>query len=277
MLRKIHSNKQKKTGVGFPHELKVNAMNLTQSIFKVAVLVSLLSCAFGQGKNPCHPKKAANGNGVQCEHVVLPPGLCNNCALKPVSGNGSFKKCNSIYNINTNKCKTELLKYVQWNSCDKKRSQQYKGLFGEGSKGNVKFQSMIGLDYFVYSVCEQCCDCIKKGSTLANFGKGPKFVANRGNCPSHAYFDVCKVLPHIRGITFPGGPKKPQVMKMPKVCQLLVKWMQSKDSAQWLSNHNANVPKTVQNFLNLMNKSNKCASESVWKSCVKLEKAQGRI
>lgn len=146
--------------------------------------------AVSQGKNPCHKKKNAQGKGVLCEGVELPPSLCKSCSLKPTKNNGHFFNCKSIYNLNTPKCKSDLQKYVQKNPCDWKRKLQV--------QRNLP-QDREGLDYFLYSICEQCCDCIKKGTMVTMFNKLKKghtmdqpklYTPNRGNCPSHAYFDV---------------------------------------------------------------------------------------
>lgn len=152
--------------------------------------LSFILLAAGQGNNPCHQNKASLGNGVQCEGVHLPPGLCSQCSLKNVKPDGQFQNCKSIYNIQNAGCKAQLQQYANANPCDWKRKQQVQ---------SWKPQDIEGLDYFVYSICEECCDCIIKGTKPQDYGMLKQthkpstpslYTPNRGNCPSHAYFDV---------------------------------------------------------------------------------------
>lgn len=145
------------------------------------------------GPAPCHRRKVAQGKNVPCEGVELPPNLCQSCALKPVKPNGIFPNCRSIYKTSAPQCKAALRKYVNKNPCDWKRQEQLN-----------RFNNMDreGLDYFLYSLCEECCDCIKKGAKPLMFdslakkhtpAKPTLYTPDRGNCPAHAYYDVCSL------------------------------------------------------------------------------------
>ena len=154
-------------------------------------LLSFLCVVQGKvGPAPCHRNKVAQGKGVKCEGVHLPPNLCQSCALKPVKPNGLFPNCQSIYRTTSPPCKAALRKYADQNPCDWKRKEQL-------HRFNRLDQE--ALDFFIYSLCEECCDCIKKGTKPFMFNvlakkhsaaKPTLYSPTRGNCPAHAYFDV---------------------------------------------------------------------------------------
>ena len=157
------------------------------------VLVTVYVACRGQGKNPCHSRKWAMGRGVNCEGVHLPTLMCNKCSLKPVRPNGTFYNCKSVYNIKSKGCKEQLWKYVKANPCDEVRKEQLK-----------RFNSadVEGLDYFIYSICEECCDCILKGTKHEDYEMLKKkhkttrptlYTPLRGNCPAHAHYDVSEM------------------------------------------------------------------------------------
>jgi len=102
--------------------------------------------------------------------VTLPKNMCKTCQLKPVASNGNFKDCKSIYNLDAPACYNSLKEYVSLNPCDTKRKQQvYK--MKNGQNFWEKKIAKEDLDYMVYSLCEQCCDCIPKKSSNVPFWK----------------------------------------------------------------------------------------------------------
>ena len=173
-------------------------MKVLQLTLAISAFLCFISVAFGQGKSPCHSNKVQMGQGVQCKHIQWPSNLCAKCPLKETNGNGEFFNCKSIYNLNNPGCKAEIQKYVNANPCDFKRKEQLKAWTS---------WSIQQLDYFVYSMCEECCDCIHEGRTPGQYfwlkgihtpQKPTLYTPKRGNCPSHAYFDVSS-SPNILG------------------------------------------------------------------------------
>ncbi|CAN8076399.1 unnamed protein product [Agarophyton chilense] len=199
----------------------------------------------------------------------MPAGMCSACALRNVTPKGDFKNCKSIYNLDSAQCKSKLQEYAQKNQCDTKRKSQV----NEWSAASKQ-----KLDYFVYAVCEQCCDCIPKGATAAQYGsrKNQKklFHPERGNCPAHAFYDICKVLPNIKYMALGNAPFKGG---WGHACGHLRKWFNSPAATNWLSNHNAKMIFNIKQFLGNVNVANQCGSKAVWTRCVDMEKKQRRI
>lgn len=132
----------------------------------------------------------------------MPSNLCNKCHLKQSNPNGTFKNCQMIYNLDAPDCRAELQVYVNNNPCDFIRKEQV-------LRWNQ--QDKIALDYFVYSICEECCDCIKKGSTASMYdalaathttANPTLYTTKRGNCPAHAYYDVRQLfwVQYMKGV-----------------------------------------------------------------------------
>lgn len=153
-----------------------------------------------QGVYPCHAGR--DTLGVEgCSSVSLPKELCLSCPLKDViqSGDnaGDFANCRSIYNIDSVECMGALKDYAALNPCDWRRAEQvYQLLTSENDW--VKAQAKEKLDYFIYSICEQCCDCIPQSSKYSNYEDIAHNVSNlythtRGNCAAHAYYDVSRI------------------------------------------------------------------------------------
>lgn len=145
------------------------------------------------GGFPCHANRPSLG-AWGCQAVTLPPGLCKACPIKPVKWNGDFKQCNSIFNLDAPNCLPKLKQYVKLNPCDKKRAEQVEQ-WTTSTKPWIKKQAKEKLDYMIYALCEQCCDCIPKSSTSIPWWKAKQneellYTAKRGNCPAHAHFDV---------------------------------------------------------------------------------------
>lgn len=163
-----------------------------KNVFYLSVIALLFSEVVSQAL-PCHSNKKLQASW-KCEKVVLPKYLCNACPLKPVKWNGNFFNCKSIFNLSSNWCHNQLKEYVKLNPCDTKRASQVKTMLN-GKNEWVKKQAKEKIDYFIYSLCEQCCDCIPKSSKNINFWQAKQqenllYSSSRGNCAAHAHFDV---------------------------------------------------------------------------------------
>lgn len=247
-------------------------MEISVKLFVVSVLsVILLSDA---DRNPCHNDKEGQGRGVTCEKVVFPRWLCANCRLKPPTSNGNFQNCRSIYDITAPKCKHYLKLYAGKNKhCDPVRYKQTRNF---ADSNNVQ-----GLDYFVYSMCEQCCDCVPRGAKnwqyAARQKTGTLMDARRGNCVAHAYYDVCKVLPKVRYLIDPGDKFTLKSTYKPVMCPLFVKWMNRKENRNWIYSENHYIDPPIKRFFDNFFDVANCRNRKVWQSCTDLEEKQGRL
>lgn len=244
----------------------------------VAVLlaVAVLSGAAAMSSvNPCHPLKGRQGRDVTCSHVRLPPRLCRKCKLRPPKANGEFADCTNIYKLNKG-CKDTLQEYAKLNEqCDPVRAAQVKKFSDPANK--------MGLDYFIYSVCEQCCDCVPRGSVVEDFRdrriNGTLLSVYRGNCPAHAHYDICKVWPKVRSVGYYTGPGTGEAPKQAgvEVCPRFKKWIERPANSRWVREEKLKVGGNLARFLNQLMVAGECAKGGVWKPCVGLEGKQKRL
>lgn len=163
----------------------------------VAAFSLFVFVADSQGVFPCHSGREQLG-APGCTDITLPYDLCKNCPIKDVAPNGDFKNCRSIYDIDAPKCMGQLIQYVQMNTCDWRRAEQMDQWLNSGDNW-VKAQAKEKLDYFVYAVCEECCDCIPISSSYKDYSVAAQneddlFTHTRGNCAAHAYYDVSSII-----------------------------------------------------------------------------------
>lgn len=227
--------------------------------------------AYVNPKNPCHNKRNL-GENSDCLAPVIPPQFCNACRLKPTKPNGDFVDCKSVYEINTTECKAQFKKYAYRNPCDKLRRTQVR---------NYE-QNIESLDYFAYSVCENCCDCVPVGaqSDLYNSyaSTGTLFdVVNRANCGTHAAVDLCKVFPKVKVVVNSkfAVPSTEVLNNIPDICPPLKQWRDNRSKLPPAEREI--VPEFARQFLTNFTKVARCGMESVWQRCVLQETAQGRI
>lgn len=223
-----------------------------------------------RSRNPCHPNRSSEDLGTKCEFIRLPFSLCSNCRLNGYDSKGYFNRCDAIYDINDPKCRAGLRAYVRLNECDTIRKKQVQNF-------NSK-ESQFALDYFVYSICEECCDCVPDGSKSSQYSsrKMSSLLISyvRGNCPAHAHYDVCRVWPNIKDVTRPGEPFK---RNSPEICPIIRQWFDSPNSKNWYSNDNTKMDQRIRAFLERLVKAAGCAQKAVWQMCVGLESAQNRV
>lgn len=245
-------------------------MAFFHSLLTLLSLISLLSLTYGM-KNPCHPYKNQQGKNVGCEVISIPPSLCQSCRLRPFAANGNFNDCSNIYNLDTQTCRDSLVEYAALNPCDTVRNNLVQNL---NSGANIK-----SLDYFVYSVCEECCDCVPMGASVGQYmtrlAAGTLYKSNRGNCPAHAYYDICKVWPQVRYVKKP-GEVTPDLSSWPKMCPESKIWRDTPSGQNWYNKAEVSVQPPFAQFLERFVESS-CGGADVWNDCTKLEAAQNRL
>lgn len=219
---------------------------------------------------PCHANKTALGQDVLCEGVSLPHDLCSSCKLKGFDPNsGAFLDCASIYDLDEPSCQSSLRRYAALNQCDIIRNQQVSNFSNASNKQ--------GLDYFVYSICEECCDCVPRGVTALDYDSRAMqrnlLSARRGNCAAHARFDICKVLPRVRFFKLEGSGDYDE---FPYACPMLEDWFQT-NSTDWLNRGWVPMDDRLERFLKTMYWAAKCGVKETWQRCASLESAQHRL
>lgn len=230
-------------------------------------------------RNPCHPDKKSYGDDSNCLVYRIPPKLCTKCKLNQdnIDNGGKFDKCYSIFNIPDDGCRKQIEKYATLNPCDKERNKAVKNYS----------QNIIALDYFIYSVCEECCDCVRTKSKVSEYKQRKKAntlfeIDTRANCGTHAAADICMVWPKVRWVINHKEPfpTQQEINKMKDICPPLRKWRNDRKSGSGagLTPKQINtVPGYAQTFLKQFIDVAKCKKRSLWQSCVSLEQSQRRI
>lgn len=235
------------------------------------LLLPVLVSGGGPSKFPCPGPKFKMGQGVSCTEVKLPPNLCNSCPLRAPNGNGQFKDCSDIYNTNAGGCLGAMQKYVDANPCDPVRKEALAKLKGNPNNDDAR----ITIDYFLYSVCEQCCDCIPIGAAKgADLGK---WVTYRGNCPAHAFYDICKVAPKFTHFVKIGQGTPGKFKNAPSACNMLNGWAKSPFFFNWLKNPKTTLTPKLSDSLASVLEATSCSSKPIWDKCFALESKQNNL
>lgn len=223
-----------------------------------------------RSRNPCHDGRSVESLGTDCEYITMPPELCRDCRLAGFDSGGYFNDCSAIYNLRDDRCRKALELYAKLNPCDTIRRAQIKTY--------NKPESRVALDYFTYSICEECCDCIPRGAKPDQFRarllNKTLISFRRGNCPAHAHYDVCRVWPEVRYITTPGRPLR---KGLPKICPIIRDWFFSDASKDWYKNDNTQMDPRIMRFLRIYARSARCYNKQTWLMCHGLESRQNRV
>lgn len=223
-------------------------------------------------RNPCHPDRYLLGREVSCEVTVVPPNLCKRCQFRPYLPNGNFKNCSAIYDLDASACRRQLVQYAELNPCDAVRNRQVKDISA----------NIVPLDYFVYAICEECCDCIPRNSKLQEYKQRRKdntlLKADRANCPLHAHYDICRVWPQVRYVKTP-FEKTPTDLrrKWPAVCPIFKNWKLGPNGQNLYNADETKISNSLRAFLERFILAAKCKNKKLWNSCFALEKAQNRV
>lgn len=235
------------------------------------LLLFSIGNAWVNPRNPCHDKRGL-GQDSDCEAPVFPWKLCTECRLKETDPGGKFKDCKSIFDITAPSCKYQIKKYAQLNPCDGLRNRQV-----------ADFDNNIeSLDFFIYAVCEECCDCIPVGAETDDYYplKSTDSLLDyktRANCGTHAAVDVCKIFPNIKtAVKKPEDiPSASQLAELPYICSPLQDWRDSRSSLP--EDERELVPNFAHGFLKNFSIAARCWKKPLWESCVELESDQNRI
>ncbi len=245
----------------------------------VVILSLLTGTTCAASAYPCHDNKGGMGKGVTCTVVKLPNNLCTSCPLRPPNSKGQFIKCDDTYDTSAPSCLSAMKQYVADNPCDPMRADAVAKL--EANPDDKAARQIV--DYFLYSVCEQCCDCVPMGANKDFFSQYAKahsassptlYDPARGNCPAHAYYDVCKILPKVKAFT---RGSVGNLESMPAACGLLNEWFASPARKNWQDEPASNITPELRKFLNNMLEAGQCASKNIWDQCYDLESKQRHL
>lgn len=241
----------------------------------------------GQGYFPCHASKQSISI-VTCTHVKLPRTLCSTCRLRPPSPDGQFSKCSDIYDTSTSECHADLQTYIDNNECDFERRRALSVFLSPGTGNADREKARSVLDYFLYSLCENCCDCIPMGRKIEDYDRLSEvhddiespllWDEERGNCQAHAVHDVCKAFPKITYFSQIGQRDSFKRLEDGEgACVGLRKWLRSKESKGWQENPKTIVTDNVRLFLRSLLHSSKCSNKGTWQRCFDLENKQDHL
>jgi hypothetical protein len=234
--------------------------------------------------SPCHAWDIKHRPSPTCETITIPAGFCQVCGVNAtITSTGEYMDCtvasgftNAALKLNQ-RCLAMIQKYVTGNPCDIERSNAV-NLYESVNLTKRETGRQV-LDNFVYSTCENGCDCIPQVNA-----KPWQLIADihRGNCQAHALSDICRHYPNIKLIRGEGTADD-DVASLPAVCPLLLDWRNN--SGDWRNirdkPHTTVVPQ-VEYFLHRLIEAEELLTGTLltnvlWKQCLHLEVAQGRV
>lgn len=217
-----------------------------------------------------------------CTTPRIPWNLCTACQLKPFNGTGVNVTFSGqvnrfdIYNLSTPSCRQAMQRYVTDNPCDIRRARALAAIDTSESAYKV-------MAYFLYSVCETCCDCIPIGALEKEYWQrrvaGTLINIHRGNCPAHFFYDTCKIWPDSRQLlNSKGKPYRYALNEKAEWCGDFKTWQFSNYSKNWLRNNNVKgMTWLMRRALIQITHRAKCKQRRQWINCLRLERAQGRV
>jgi len=246
--------------------------------FTVATVHAIMS------GSPCHQNNDQNRPALDCEAIVLPKGLCNACGVDvPLNATSlEYAKCRFVTNLQpfaqepNAACVERLEAYVNLNACDQRRREDV-ACFQNDTQvsclGLPMRRFRARLDYFLYSVCEQACDCLPQidASVVTK-----QVDVYRGNCQAHTLFDTCRVLPNIKSIRGEDDASV-DVSVLPKTCPAIQLWWEQ-EGDDFLHKPHVNVSTPVVSFLEqFVAATDLLQPNTLWSQCLYLESTLQRI
>lgn len=191
---------------------------------------------------------------------------------------GQFAKCDHIFDTAAASCLAKVGEYVDANPCHTDLAEAYSSYTSSGSESALE-----DIDYMLYSLCEQCCDCVPMGVNLDDYddlaASGNLMDVTRGNCPAHAVFDICKLHPFVVGFVSGGSGNEASNTSGNKgeICTKLDAWVRSAEGRKWQTNPETRLESSVADFLNGLTKAASCTDRSTWETCWDMENAQRHL
>lgn len=215
-----------------------------------------------------------SNSALNCTDVKIPPKMCPLCHLRPFDNKGEFNTSygKDIIAYETPECMEQIKEYVRLNPCDDKRAKYLAQLKTSSFARNRIAQ-------FLYSICEQCCDCVPFGAKVDEYEERKMndtlYHLTRGNCPAHFHYDICKMFPDVRRLIPPTWKVRGHLTP---VCPLVAEWITTDDATWWAGNPDVKeLSPRILFSLKLAIRHSTCSNRRVWQDCVRMESAQGRI
>lgn len=174
-----------------------------------------------------------------------------------------------IYTINQN-CRTKLQEYVDLNPCDTAHASAFQTMDND-------LESYKAIVYFLYSICEFCCDCIPIGATVDSFKSrklaGTLLSIKRGNCAAHFVADTCRIWPNVGEIR-----KRKRVKGGDAWCGEFNTWRVSPFAENWGANDNVEgLTDRMVTAMTDLAKFAQCHKKRQWQDCARMEIAENKI
>eukprot|EP00471_Norrisiella_sphaerica_P002024 CAMPEP_0184483784 /NCGR_PEP_ID=MMETSP0113_2-20130426/5450_1 /TAXON_ID=91329 /ORGANISM="Norrisiella sphaerica, Strain BC52" /LENGTH=826 /DNA_ID=CAMNT_0026864389 /DNA_START=43 /DNA_END=2523 /DNA_ORIENTATION=+ len=182
---------------------------------------------------------------------------------------GSFKNCRNVYDLDE-PCFKKLKAYANANKCDAKRNQIVKVL-ESNQQGAARQRALEEADYFLYSICEQTCDCIPLGAQRNK----RQLSVYRGNCFAHYYYDICQIWDKAETVKLQGRGTPRGVQN---ICAKLKTFLNK--NPNWLTRDvqfKTSDEKDIEAALSMFLNATGGADKALWDRCFDLECSQGRI
>lgn len=240
----------------------------------VALVTTCVGTSFDLGMEDL--RIVARQRRSSCTNIRIPRNMCTACKLKPFTVEGNkvdFHGQNrfDIYDLSTPGCQRHLRSYAAMNPCDEPRVRALNRL-----NNTFEQQAMV---YFMYSVCETCCDCIPIGARVDQYDErkanGTLINIFRGNCAAHFRYDTCAIWPQASHITGPFGKIFDDRRGW---CPDFLEWQASENSRGWIKNNNVDgVTNDMRRGMRQITRKARCAERTQWSNCIGMELAQGRV
>lgn len=277
----LHSKPRPNSNTMLPEKIIFVSRFTTVSLSLLSsylLTVQLFTTTAAMPSYPCHSSKKTPNFDVNCTTVRLPPSICLSCPLRPPASDGAFVDCNNIFDTSVPSCHDELQQYVDLNPCDHARKAALASFRSDPTDDDARSK----LDYFLYSICENCCDCIPMGRAATDYdalleshttNEPTLWKEDRGNCPAHAVYDVCKVLPNIQLF----ASADTTVQDAPAACPALNVWLSSPAASNWAVNPETQISDATRMFLSSLLLASNCKNRQIWSRCFDLEDKQGNL
>lgn len=218
---------------------------------------------------PCHNNKPGEA-APSCTTLVVPQSLCRACPLRPALPDGNYASCTDIYDLTAPACRPAIRAYAAANPCDTRRAFQV---------DRWSAADRTSLDYFIYAMCEMCCDAAQFGSRVEQYEErrdsGRLWSAKRGNAAAHFFYDICTLYPSFQAFDLGEG----ECVDAPEgrsVCEDMREWV-SGPGKNWFGDNDVQIGPNIVDAIEDSMIAMSCSDQTIWSNCVTMEQLQNRV
>lgn len=184
-----------------------------------------------------------------------------------------------MFDVDNDKCKKALDKYIKQTSCDTAVADAYKKFY-ESPPNDRDDTAWQILDRFVYTQCEFCCDAIPCGVEDMKYWtvwKDPTLElidVTRYNAPLHFFYDNCLMYPNWSmkrskfDIEFDSTVDVDEEVDL---CDIATKWKRANDQERTA------LEKTLNPAMDKLSQEFGCGWRKAWEGCAYMEDHLGRL